>query len=211
MSGNVVKQGLRQQQRTLSERITNLEQGLAQVLFKINQRFGGVDQRLATLEEQVEALIELGNREDVQQVINDKRIERARAQSAQEKASLEEGVKDGYIVPAEAIGERTILVGRYVDKDGTVEEPGRAQLVMPGIAPQFREKLLTQAAGFKLETPNGGHFEVQEIYEVDEQAHRAFQEAKAKEAAEAATKAAQEQGAADEEQDTETAEAPKEQ
>lgn len=202
MGKNVVKQGLRQQQRTLSERIANLEQGLAQVLFKINQRFSAVEQKIATAAEVVDALVQLGSAEDVQQVITDKRVERARAQSAQEKASLDQGVTDGYIIPGEKIGERSILVGRYLDKEGTVEEPGRSQLVMPGIAPQYREKLLTQAAGYKLAIDNGGTFEVQAVYEVDEAKHRAFQEAKAAEATAAAAKAAAEAGNKDEAKDT---------
>lgn len=200
---NIVKQGARQQVRTLSERITALEQGLAQVLYKINQRFSGIDGGLIETNEQIEALIELTSSiEEVQKVVERRRIERARAQAEREKASLEEGVKEGYLLKAEKAGAKSLIVGRYLDKEGKVEEPGRVQLAMPAVAEQFRDKLMGQAVGTTLDLPSGGKYELTEIYDVDDAKYKALQEAKQKAAQEAAAQAAKAQGDADEAQDT---------
>lgn len=203
MGGNVVKQGLRQQQRSLSERITALEQGFARVLFSINQRLSAFEQRFAMLTEQIEALVELNGIEDVQRIISEKRLERARAASEQEKASLEEGIRDGYVLGAETVGEKSVLVGRYVGKDGGVEQPGRTQLVMPGLKEEFREKLLGQSVGYKLDLPNGSHFDLQEIYNIDEEKAKEVEAAKAQAEASAATKQAADTAARDEQADAE--------
>lgn len=210
MSSNngVVKQGLRQQQRTLSERITGLEQGVARMLFGVNQQFGQAAQRTQTLEEQVEALVAIAGAEEVQAYITDRRIERARAQAAAEKASLDEGIKDGYVIPAETCGEKSVIVGRYFDDKGTVLEPGRAQLVMPGVQDQFKQQLLGKGTGTRLKLPEGGEYELTEIYEIDEAKAKEVEEAKAKAAAEAAAAQAQAQAQKDEAADAGKTEPP---
>lgn len=198
----IVGQGVRATQRTLTERLTELEKGFAQVLFKINQRFSGLDAGLLEANEAIEALVELASsNEEVQRIITRNRIARARAQAAKEKESLEEGVKEGFLTVSEKVGERTLLVGRYSDKDGKVEEPGRVQLAMPAVAEPFRGKLLGQAAGASLDLPTGGKFELLEAYEVDDVKYREVMLAKQKAAQEAATQAAKAQGDADEAKD----------
>ncbi len=200
---NVIKQGLRQQQRTLSERITALEQGLAQVLYKINQRFGSLDTGLVEANEKIEALIELlSSTDEVQRVVQRKRLEQAQAQVEREKAALAEGVKEGYLVMADKVGERSLITGRYIDASGKVEEPGHTQLAIPGVALQFKEKLLGQSVGTFLDLPTGGKFELVAIFEVDDAKYKEVMEARAKAQADAAQKAAEVQGNADETQDT---------
>ena len=197
----VIGQGVRPQVKSLSERVANLEQGLARILFSLNQRLGNLDQVDLDHGEKIDALVQLQGPEDVQSFINNARIERVRAAAAVEEASLKKGIEEGYITAIEAVGERSLVVGRYLLKDGTVQEPGRAQLVMPGIAPQFRDKLLGQKVGFGLDLPGGSKFELLEIYAVDEEKAKALEDAKQKAAAEAAMKAAQEAAAADEKKD----------
>jgi hypothetical protein len=201
MSNGVVKQGLRQQQKGLSERVSGLEQSVARMLFGINQRFQGTDQRLSALEENSEALIELNGAEDISRIVQEKRVERARAQAEQEKASLDEGVKDGYVNATQAVGEKSIIVVRYTDKDGKVIEPGRAQLVIPGVQPKFKDQLLGKAVGLKMKLDDGGECELLEIYDVDEDKAREVMEAKQKAATEAAMAAAAEAAKADEKKD----------
>jgi hypothetical protein len=205
MSNGLNKPGTRAQVRSISQRVETLEQNMARFLFAVNQQGQQQGQEIANLKEMVEGLVELNGAEEVQRIVNEKRVERARAQSAQEKASLDEGITDGYVIAAEKIEEKSLIVGRYVGKDGTVTEPGRAQLVVPGIAPQYREKLIGQSAGFKLtDLPDGGHFEVLEVYSVDEAKANEVIQAKQKAQAEAAAKAAEEAAKADEAADTGT-------
>ncbi len=167
MSG-VVKQGIRQQQRSLSERLTSMEQGVMRLTIGVHQWFQENGPKISSLEEQVSALVELSGPDEVTRVINERRIERARAQAEVEKKSLEEGVADGYVLPAEKVEEKSLIVGRYFDKEGQVTEPGRAQLVIPGVQPQFKEKLLGASPGIMLDLPDGGKFELLEIYTIDE-------------------------------------------
>ena len=171
------------QVKSLSERVTNIEENFARVLFGLNQRFQGVDQRIGVVEEIADAMMDLHGREEVERQMNENRIVRARAQSEREKATLEQGIAEGYVTLAEKVGEKSIVVGKYLDSVGTVIEPGRAQLVMPRIAPEFREKRLGQAAGTTLDLPDGGKFVLDEAYDIDEKKALEVQAAKASAAA----------------------------
>lgn len=197
----VIGQSVRSQQRSLSDRIGTMEQSVAKMLFGINQRFMGSDQQINELIEKVDALVQLQGAEDVSAYIANARIERARAASAQEQASLEEAIKDEIVKPAEAAEERSLIVGRYYHKDGSVQEPGRAQLVMPGVQAEARAKLLGQKAGFVLDLPDGSKFELLEIYSVDEERAVKLREERQKAALDAATAAAQAVAKEDESQD----------
>ena len=196
--GGLNKPSVRQTQRSLSDRVGGLEQNLARVLFGINQRFQASDQRLITLEDLVEALVNLQGAQDVQAFVNEKRVERAHEAAAKEKASLEEGITDGFVLKAASVGDKSIIVGKYFNAEGKVIEPGRAQLVIPGVQPQFKELLIGKTTGTVLDLPNGEKFELTEIYEVDEEKAREVMKAKAEKAAADATTAAGEAAAADE-------------
>jgi hypothetical protein len=186
MSNDLNKPSQRTQVRGLTERVTSLEQNVARVLFGVNQRFQGFDQRMSSQEEIVAALVELNGVEEIERIINEKRIERARQQAKSEQDSLNEGIADGYIIPVEKVGKKSIIVVRYFDKDGKIIEPGRAQLVMPGVKPDFQEKLLGQSVGLKLDLDGGGWVELMEIYDVDEVKAAEVDAAKQKAAAEKA-------------------------
>ena len=199
---SIVKQGLRQQQKSLSERITNLEESLARVLYGVNQRFQAIDQRLALLEETAAALTQIQGPDDVASFITAERTERAKTQMEQEQTSLEASLRDGYVAKAEVVGERSLIVGQYKKADGTVVEPGRAQLAMPGVAEQFKAQLLGKGAGTVLELPENNTFELLEIYTVDEEKARALVENKATTETSVATAAATAVASADEATDS---------
>jgi hypothetical protein len=192
------KPSMRQTQRSLSERVAGLEQNLAQILFNLNRTFQQANQRIGTVEELVDALVNLQGSQDVQDYVNAKRIERAEALAAQEKASLEAGVAEGFVIPAETASEKSVIVGRYYGADGTVTPPGRVQLVMPGVQQEFREKLLGKPKGTILDLANSEKYELMEIYEVDEEKFKEVQTAKAAKAAEEAAKTAGETAKKDE-------------
>lgn len=183
---NIVKQGLRQQQKGLSERVSGLEQQLAQILFAVNQRLQQGDQRVMMLEEQVEALKELNGTEDVERIVAEHRLMKARAAAEKEKASLDEAIADGYVFAVDTVGDKSVIVVRYTDKDGNVVEPGRQQLVIPGVQPKFRDQLIGKSAGLKMDMEDGGSCELLEIYNVDEAKAKEVMAAKQKAAAEAA-------------------------
>src|SRR5688572_16819656 len=161
---STMKPSVRQEQKSLSQRVGGLEQNFTRFLVGVQQRLSGGDQRLAQLEEQIAALIELNGKDEVVRIIDEGRIARARAEAEVEKGKLDEGIADGYISAAEQIGERSLVVGRVLGPDGKVQEPGRLQLVMPGVQKPFQEKLLNQPVGTTIDLPGGAKFEVQEIY-----------------------------------------------
>lgn len=202
MGNSVIKPSMRQQQRSLTERMSTMEEQVARILFGVNQRFSGNDSRLRSVEELVEALIELNGDQDVRRIVREKQIERAQQAADAERKSLEEGVKDGYIIKSDVTSKRSLIVGRYISATGEVEEPGRTQLVMPGVDPKFQELLLGKGVGATLDLPNGSKFELTEIYEVDDAKFKALQKERTKKQAEAAAAVAAVEAKKDEVADT---------
>jgi len=198
------KQNAGQQAQGLAKRLDALEQNFIKFLTGANQRLDAVNQRLSIAEEKLDGVITLNGVEDVTRVINELRVERAREEAEAEKASLEQSVKDGYVFPVDAIGEKSMVVCRHIDKDGNIAEPGRLQLIAPKFTPEFKAIALGQPAGSKLPMPNGnGVLEILEIYNTDDEKYKAFvaeRQAKAQEAmraqAQAAIEAAQAKAAA---------------
>ena len=202
---NGLKPSLRAVQGSLSDRITSveeratgLEENFTRFLIGVSQRLDRNDERLGLLEENAEALKELNGVEEVNRLIIQRRVERMRAEATIEKARLDEGLADGYILTAEKVTDDSILVGRYLDKDGVPIEPGWVQLATPKVQPQFRLLLLDQPAGTKIDIPNGNKFELLSIYTIDEEKTKAVIAAKQQAAADAAAEAAK----ADEVKDT---------
>ena len=164
----VIGQGLRQQQKSLNERVTILERSQAQMMVGVQKRLIEIGQTEQDTKDFIEALARLSGTEEVQAEVKAIRIERLRAQANAEKDSLDAGIKDGFILPVDTAEEKSVIVGRYIESNGEVQEPGRAQLVMPGIQEEFRNQLLGKGPGTVLDLPNGAKFEVQELYNVDE-------------------------------------------
>ncbi len=81
------------------------------------------------------------------------------------KAQLEALVAEGRLVKANVIKESSVVVGREITKEGVSIHPGRFQMPFAEIAPQFQEQLLGKGTDSKLEIPNHGTFEVQEVYD----------------------------------------------
>lgn len=190
MSNNINKSSQRQQVKSISQRVSDVEKNVGRALAAVSQRFQEDGNRLNTIDEFVDALIEQAGREDIFAIVNEKRVARARAAAENEKRLLDEGIADGYVLPAEKIGERTLIVGKYVSPDGNDVEPGRVQLVMPTVQAEFKAKLLGQQAGFAMDLPGGGKFLAQELYEVDEAKANEVQRAKAAKATQDAIDAA---------------------
>lgn len=198
MSNGINKQSPRQAVKSISERMSTVEQNVAKALAAIDRQFQIDSNRLNTLVEFVDALLENVGRAEVLAIVNEKRVARARAASENEKRLLEEGIADGYVLKAEKAGEKTLIVGKYVKPDGEDVEPGRVQLVMPTTQAEFKEKLLGQETGFSMDLPGGGKFVILELYDVDEAKANEVQNEKAAKAAQDAIDAAKTSTEADE-------------
>lgn len=170
MSNGLQKVSQRKQVRSALERIDLLEVEQARVINDVNQAFNNQSQQFGRLANIVQAMVEILGGDVVDSKIKEMADAKALANLNAAQAALEHGLKTGEVVKADTIGEKTLVVGREFDNKGEVVFPGRAQLRFGGIRPDFQEKLKGQAAGFKMETDNGGSFEVLEIYDIVEKA-----------------------------------------
>lgn len=159
--------------RVLSKRTNNaldrldaVEQALPQILGSLNQTLGQFSQQLNAQGEVVEALVQALGRETVEGIIKDTRERKGQELMEQEKAALEELVSSGAVAKVDKVSEKTIIVGREINPDGTVRSPGRAQVPYARVTTELKEKFLGQTSPFAVDLPNGGKFEVQELFEV---------------------------------------------
>ncbi len=172
------------------DRLNQLEKTLPNIISAVNNAFGRMDGQLNSQGEVLEAVVDLLGQDSVTLKIKEKRELKATAAMEQEKAALEELVKNGDVVKVEAITEKALIVGREYNPDGTVRHPGRAQVGFQRVDVQFQPSLSGQKAGFMFDLPNGGKFEVVEVYEVVEKPEPKAEETKAPEAPPPAPEAA---------------------
>lgn len=155
----------RKQVKSALERIETLEQTLPQITAGINGAFQQVEGKFAELAEILDALVDLTGKEQVDSQLKETRERKAQEAVEEAKAAIAAAVEAGRLQAAASIGGQTIVVGKESDKDGNVAAPGRIQLNMAQIKPEFQEKLLGQAPGFSFDLPTGGKFEVTEAYD----------------------------------------------
>ena len=160
----------KKQVKSALERIDQIEEDIPQIVLGVNDALlelrGELRNRISPLAQITEALTEILGSDIVDAKIKeiDQRKTMARVETA--KKNLEDGLAKGTVVKADAISDKSLIVGRETDKDGQVIFPGRAQLTFDKVAPEFQDKLLGQGVGFQVDTQTGGKFEVVEVYDV---------------------------------------------
>jgi len=152
----------------ISERLDQLEQMLQSIVSSVNNGINQLGNQVGGVTEVLDAVVQTLGVETIQKIMGENRVAKAEAQSAAEKAALNELLTKGDVKAVEKITEKSVVVGRETDKDGAVRMPGRAQVAFQRIDPNFQASFLGQGPGFLLDLPNGGKFEVQEVYEVVE-------------------------------------------
>ncbi len=173
-------------QRSINDRLTELENNFVKVVMGLNQRFQAVTQRQDLLEENFTGLLNMeGIADALTTFVAQARIDTLRNQAKFEKESLDAGIADGFVYKTETIAEKSILVGRFILND-VVEEPGRFQAIVPGLGTRFKELLLGKSVGYVMPMDGDRTFTVDEIYEVDEKKYQEVQEAKARQESDAA-------------------------
>lgn len=148
------------------ERVEKLEAFRNDVLQAMRQTFGIVDTRLQNTEDVVNALIILVGKEDVEKKVQELQIERLEAKAGTEKAALDAAVTANQVVVADVIGDRSVIVGSEVDKDGKQLYPSRVQLLFPTVKDDYKERLRGAKAGDVIETPVGSKFTILEVYDI---------------------------------------------
>lgn len=150
----------------VERRTTDLEQSLSKVLVAFNQVLGNLGKAVDDTAETQEALVNLTGPEQVAQAIAELRATKQRQQTEDTKAKVALMVTEGKLLKAEAItGEKNLIVGKEVLKDGQEIPPGYAAIRFQQLKPDFREKMMGKKVGEAVETENGGNFTIQELYE----------------------------------------------
>lgn len=147
------------------ERIADLERnnvGLAQAL---NQLMMQSNERFNNTAEVIAAVVEKIGPEEVQRIVEEKRVERDAAQVARAEAWLDEQVSSGKLVPADVLGEKSTLVGVEYTVEGEPIPPGRIQIPFSSVLPDLKPQLEGKGAGTRITTAGGTTFEVLEIYD----------------------------------------------
>jgi hypothetical protein len=152
------------------ERLDQVEKTVGNIVGAVNNSLGQVSQQLSGITEVLDAVVQTLGAETIQKLMTESRQAKAEAQAQAEEAALKELLAKGDIKATEKISEKSIVVGRETAKDGTVRIPGRAQVAFARIDPNFQSAFLGQGPGFSLDLPNGGKFEVLEVFEVVEKA-----------------------------------------
>lgn len=193
---NVGDNSIRAKAKGIEQRVKQLEESFARLLVGLDQRLNNFGQMFGQATEVSEALIEAVGEELVTEILQRKRQERAEKQAAEESRQLEEAVSEGYVTPAEVIGENAFIVGHEVDAQGNaLGGTGRQQVAYKTLKPEFKEQLLGKGVGTEVKTPAGGTFTVRAVYDLDENKYQEVARAKA----EAVQKAAEEAAKKDEE------------
>lgn len=148
------------------ERVKNLEKRQRDIMTGVSQAFASSDQRHSSTEEVLNAIIMIVGRDAVEAEVQRQTIERLESKSAKEKVALEEALKAGRCAPAEVVGDRSIVVGFEVDKEGNKLHPHRVQLLYQSLRPEYKERMKDRKVGDEFDTPPGTKFTVTEIYDI---------------------------------------------
>lgn len=181
--GRVLTKGANPQQKqmgafqmlqALEKRVDALDEFKVDVLRAMKHTFVVVEQRLQNLEDILEAVVVMLGRELVEKKVQDLHIEKLETRAAADKIALELALKEGRVAPSDVVGEKSVVVGSEVDRDGVPLHPLRVQQLWQAIqSPEMKEKLLGKKVGDVIETSIGTKFTVNEVYDITMKAEAA--------------------------------------
>jgi len=171
-----------QKQKTLLERVTELEEAGEKNVDAVNALYQQIQKAFQTHMDMVSGLItELGSRFDhadtapeakfeakVVQHVEATRKNRVKAASDQQAAQLQQLVTSGALVTADKLSASSLLVARVTNKEGVVLEPGREQVELQQFNEEMRSKFVGKTLGEQVEMPDGSKVEILEAYELAE-------------------------------------------
>lgn len=163
------QQQQQQAKRTAVQRIDDLERGLMGMF----QAGDNLARDTMTLKEAIKLL---GNKVDAivkatmaGEDLNDQVLSRIMVENnvTELKNKVSQLIASGTLAPSEnPVDEKTFIVGREVDQDGTVLNP-RLQFVLNSLKEELREKIKGKKVGESVQFQEGKlNFEIQETYEI---------------------------------------------
>jgi len=155
-----------------SKRLEALEKALEaqnesvkQIVTAANATFSQLHRAVEVSNEMLNSVIGILGPAQVQDEIERNRKLALDNQVAESKAGIAKALESGDLVVAEKASEKSFVAGVEVKADGVAVPPGWAFVPMTKIEEEFRTQLIGQSVGFKVQTKEGGHFELLEIYE----------------------------------------------
>lgn len=105
--------------------------------------------------------------------INEKAIE-LKALSLKDR--VDQGLKEGKIIAVDEVTEKSLIISRELDQDGTVANP-RLQFALEKLIPEIKEKFVGKKVGELVKTEDGKYdIEIMEIYDFVDQTEEATTE-----------------------------------
>jgi hypothetical protein len=198
-SGSAQKEGIAPKKLSHGNRIEQTAAGLQALAQDFERLVKGVESAftqqgqnfnngIQNLSEVLGAVIEvLDIKEKTTELMKAKRLAKDAADEQEKKGALAELLEKGIYVPSTEIKQDSIIVGVEKDKEGVVLPPGRRQLNIGGMKPEFQKELVGKSLGatLKPDGENGKTLYVTEIYSIDHE-KLAEEQKKASEAAEKA-------------------------
>lgn len=148
------------------DRIDDIEATIPNLINAFNQGFASIDQRVGSLTELLEALVEIVGAAEVKAAIEKRRLADAHAQADRARVWLQQELAAGRLEQVETVfdSENCVVVGVETSPEGAQLGAGRTQLSVDRIIPEVRAALIGNPVGTRVKTP-GGFLEVLEIYE----------------------------------------------
>lgn len=162
-----------QDQKLIAKRTVNALERLDQVEKTIANLTSAINNSLMTLNNQtnaqgevLEAVVAVLGNESIDEKIKELRVQKATEAMEAEKSALEALKASGEIVATQKVTDKSVIVGKEFNQDGSVRVPGRVQVAFQRIDAKFQPDLLGKEVGNTIDLPEGRKFEIVEIYEV---------------------------------------------
>jgi hypothetical protein len=153
--------------RNAIQRVEALEEVVPKMISVINEGMGKLQQQISSLAEVMEAQTAAIGSESVNTIVMENRRTNDAKKVAAEKEEIAKRVEAGELIPADSIGDSTLMVFEESDKEGKVLPFGsRVQFSFGQLKEEFRKDVVGKKLGDKVVVPEGHSFEVKELYTI---------------------------------------------
>lgn len=155
--------GAQKQARNALARVESIEKVLSEIARETDES----KNRMTSVMEVMDALVQLVGINEVQTVVGENRKERALKKQEQEIAAVKNLVESGVLVSETTANTGNLLVFKETKEDGSEVLPvSRVQFMFEQLKPDFQEQLKGKEVGSKIKSDAGNFFEVREVYSV---------------------------------------------
>lgn len=162
---------LRQRTKDTAAKVEDFQKDLVTVVNAVNEVFGKFQAQVEAQKELLNTLVALAGPEVIQAKLEARKVER----DQKAVAAVDLLKSKNVLLVAPLVTEDSFIIAKEWDKDGNLKAPGRVQVAFKDLLPDFKGKLSSAVVGDSVETPDGGKFEIVEIYSIDQEAAKAAQ------------------------------------